>query len=109
MFDLGLSSNQLADSKRGFSFDKKGPLDMSMGKSKLTASDIINKYSEKEIADIIFNFGEEKLAKKIAKKIVEYRIMESTLELHKNNHTTISINGDNGIVTAIQTPVFRFC
>ena len=84
VFDLGLSSNQLEDSSRGFSFNRDGPLNMNMGESKVLASDIINKFSEKEIADIIFNFGEESYAKKISKKIIEHRkhkIINSTLEL----------------------------
>ena len=84
IFDLGLSSNQLEDPKRGFSFNKDGPLDMSMGCTKLLASDIINTYPQKEIANIIFNYGEEKYARKIAKKIAEYRdirIIRSTYEL----------------------------
>ena len=84
VFDLGLSSNQLEDSKRGFSFELDGPLDMRMGHSKLLASEIINTYSEKEIANIIFNYGQERYAKRIAKKITEYReikIIKNTREL----------------------------
>ena len=84
IFDLGLSSNQLEDPDRGFSFEKDGPLDMSMGDKKILLSDIINTYSQKEIANIIFNYGEEKYAKKIAKKITEYRdikFIKSTTEL----------------------------
>ena len=86
IFDLGLSTNQLDDPLRGFSFLKNGPLNMNMGQSKLLATDIINNYSEKEIADIIFKFGEERHAKKIAKSIVKYRklkIINNTLELAK--------------------------
>ena len=86
IFDLGLSSNQLADSKRGFSFEKDGPLDMRMGNTKLLASDILNTYPQEEIADIIFNFGEEKYAKRIAKNITQYRnikIIKNTRELVK--------------------------
>ena len=84
IFDLGLSSNQLEDSRRGFSFTKDGPLDMNMGSSALLASEIVNTYSQNEIANIIFNYGEEKYAKKIAKKIVESRnikIITSTSKL----------------------------
>ena len=84
IFDLGLSSNQLEDPQRGFSFLRNGPLNMNMGSSKILATDIINNYSEKEIADIIFKFGEERQAKKIAKSIVRYRqlnIIRTTLEL----------------------------
>tara|TARA_Y100000590_G_scaffold467159_1_gene645056 strand:+ start:144 stop:1124 length:981 start_codon:yes stop_codon:yes gene_type:complete len=76
IFDLGLSSNQLEDSKRGFSFEKEGPLDMRMGNSKIIASDIINSFSEKEIEKILFNYGNEKFARKIAKKIINYRKLE---------------------------------
>ena len=86
IFDLGLSSNQLEDPQRGFSFLKEGPLNMSMGQSTLLASDIINSYSEKELSDIIFKFGEERHAKKIAKSIVKYRklkVIKTTLELSK--------------------------
>jgi 16S rRNA (cytosine1402-N4)-methyltransferase len=86
IFDLGLSSNQLNDSSRGFSFDKDGPLDMRMGHNCILASDVVNTFSQKEIEDIIFKYGEEKYAKKIAKKIVEYReidFIKTTSELVK--------------------------
>ena len=71
IFDLGLSSNQLDNPKRGFSFNNDGPLDMNMGGSKIRASDVVNKFSEKKLADIFFNFGEEKFAKRIAKNILD--------------------------------------
>ena len=86
IFDLGLSSNQLNDSTRGFSFEKDGPLDMRMGNSNILASDIVNKYSQKTIEDIIYNYGEERYAKKIAKKIIEQRkvdFIKTTLDLVK--------------------------
>ena len=86
IFDLGLSSNQLEDPQRGFSFLKEGPLNMNMGmgKSNLSASVVINNFSEKEIADIIFKYGEEKNARKIARSIVKrrkFKIIKTTLEL----------------------------
>ena len=84
IFDLGLSSNQLDDPKRGFSFMFNGPLDMRMGINTKKVSDIINNYSELELANIIYNFGEERLSRRIAKKIVTARkekLIESTLEL----------------------------
>ena len=73
IFDLGLSSNQINDPKRGFSFMKEGPLDMDMGGSKTQASEVINNFSERKLADIFFELGEEKYAKRIARNIVKQR------------------------------------
>ena len=73
IFDLGLSSNQINDPKRGFSFMKEGPLDMNMGGSKVRASEVINNFSERKLADIFFELGEEKYAKRIARNIVKQR------------------------------------
>ena len=73
IFDLGLSSNQINDPKRGFSFMKDGPLDMNMGSSKIRASDVINNFSERKLADIFFELGEERYAKRIARNIVKQR------------------------------------
>ena len=84
IFDLGVSSNQVDNPSRGFSFTKNGPLNMSMGSSKIIASDVVNNYSEKKLADIFYNFGEERFAKKIARNIVISRkdkLFENTLEL----------------------------
>ena len=95
IFDLGLSSNQIQDPERGFSFEKDGPLDMRMGKSKLLVSDIVNNYSENELSDIIFNLGEERYAKKIAKKITEQRrikIIKTTTQLAKIIKESIPFN-----------------
>jgi len=76
IFDLGLSSNQINDSKRGFSFMKEGPLDMDMGGSKVRASEVINNFSERKLADIFFELGEERYAKRIARNIVKQRKIE---------------------------------
>ena len=84
-FDLGNSSMQLDDPERGFSFQKDGPLDMRMGnQSGPTASDIINLCSEATLADLIFFYGQERKARKIANKIVKERNkrkINTTLEL----------------------------
>ncbi len=84
IFDLGVSSNQIDDPERGFSFQKKGPLDMKMGSSNLNAFEVINSFDEKKLADIIFEFGEEKFSRRIARNIVINRTkksIENTLEL----------------------------
>ena len=85
LFDLGVSSPQLDDSSRGFSYHKDAPLDMRMDKDNpLTAKIIVNNYSKEELSNIFSKYGEAKFARNIAKKIVEYREekeIESTLEL----------------------------
>ncbi len=85
LFDLGVSSYQLDLPKRGFSFAREGPLDMRMSlDSPVTAADILANSSEKELCHIFFEYGEEPQARKIARKIVEYRQkkpIKSTLEL----------------------------
>jgi len=73
IFDLGLSTNQLEDPKRGFSFLTNSPLNMGMGNNKKTVMSVINNYSENELANIFYKFGEEKFSRKIAKKIVSAR------------------------------------
>ena len=85
VFDLGVSSPQLDDAKRGFSYLKNAKLDMRMDKdNKLSAYEVVNNYSEQELARIIFTYGEEKYAKNIARNIVKTRTkknIETTLEL----------------------------
>jgi 16S rRNA (cytosine1402-N4)-methyltransferase len=74
LFDLGVSSPQLDDPARGFSFQWDGPLDMRMDQSKgLTAADLVNQRQEAELADIIFHFGEERYSRRIARAIVRAR------------------------------------
>jgi 16S rRNA (cytosine1402-N4)-methyltransferase len=74
LFDLGLSSGQLTDIERGFSYRQDSPLDMRMNQqAKLTAQEIINNYSYQELADIFFKYGEEYKAKKIARRICQTR------------------------------------
>ena len=89
MFDLGVSSPQLDEEERGFSFHKDAPLDMRRDKQNpLNASIVVNEYSYDKLVDIFFRFGEEKYAKPIAKAIVSNRPIKTTLELAeiiKNN------------------------
>ncbi len=79
--DLGLSSMQIADAGRGFSFNLPGPLDMRMGGGDLTAGEIVNRTPERELADLIFKFGEERHSRRIARAIVKARPIRSTTEL----------------------------
>ena len=84
IFDIGTSSNQIDNAQRGFSFNKSGPLDMRMGASDKKAYDIINNYEEKNLADIIYQYGEERYSRVIAKEIVKNRkikFINNTLEL----------------------------
>lgn len=84
LLDLGVSSFQLDTADRGFSFHKDAPLDMRMSKTGLSAKDVVNTYSETELADVIFKYGEEKFARKIAANIVKSRQdkpIETTFEL----------------------------
>lgn len=74
LMDLGISSFQIDSPERGFSLRKEGPLDMRMDLSgEFKASDIINTYTESDLADILKNFGEERFSRRIAKFIVEER------------------------------------
>jgi len=74
LMDLGMSSKQIEDVERGFSFKDDGPLDMRMDRrSALTAAEIVNRWSEEDIADILRTYGEERFARQIARGISDYR------------------------------------
>ena len=84
LLDLGVSSFQLDTAERGFSFHKDAPLDMRMSKSGLSAYDVVNNYDEKQLADIIYRYGEEKFSRRIAANIFKARAekpIETTFEL----------------------------
>ena len=84
LLDLGVSSYQLDEESRGFSYHADAPLDMRMEKSGTSASDIVNTYSQQELAKIIFEYGEEKFSRRIAENIVSIREsapIETTLQL----------------------------
>ncbi len=84
LLDLGLSSLQLEESERGFSFQREGPLDMRFDPDQeLTAEHIVNGYDERELVDVLQRFGEEPRARRIAKRIIERRPLRTTTELAK--------------------------
>ena len=75
--DLGFGSHQMDDPDRGFSFSAEGPLDMRFDRSKrVTAADLLTRLSERELADLIYKYGEEPLSRKIARKLAEARRRE---------------------------------
>lgn len=85
LFDLGVSSPQLDERERGFSYHEDARLDMRMDKDNpLSAYEVVNNYSKEQLANIFYKYGEDKFSNNIAKKIVEYREtkpIETTLEL----------------------------
>lgn len=85
LFDLGVSSPQLDDASRGFSYHEDARLDMRMNKDNpLSAYEVVNNYEEQDLVNIFYKYGEDKFSKNIARKIVEYRKnkkIETTLEL----------------------------
>ncbi len=84
LFDLGVSSYQLDNPHRGFSYMKEAPLDMRMGESKMTVAELVNSLGEKELENILWNYGEERWARRIASFIVAERKkkpLSTTLDL----------------------------
>lgn len=84
LLDLGVSSHELDEASRGFSYHQDAPLDMRMSQEGRTAADLVNTLSERELSDIIFRYGEEKYARQIATRIVSARAekpIETTLAL----------------------------
>jgi 16S rRNA (cytosine1402-N4)-methyltransferase len=82
--DIGVSSMMLDDPERGFSFMREGALDMRMDRSQsLTAAEIVNTFGEKEIADILYKFGEERRSRPVARSIVRSRPLVSTADLSR--------------------------
>lgn len=83
--DLGVSSYQIGEPRRGFSFMHEGPLDMRMNRDlQITAADLVNTLPEKELADLIFRYGEDRLSRRIARAIVAARAkgrIETTAQL----------------------------
>ncbi len=107
ILDLGVSNTQLNNPSRGFSFSNNGPLDMRMDKnSELTAEKVVNHYSEIELSDIFFYYGDEKNARKIARRIVEQRKkkkISTTFDLVKLIKQVNSYNNKNPSTRVFQS------
>ena len=84
LMDLGVSTHQIREPGRGFSFQHDGPLDMRMNsESGISAYDVVNTYDYKKLRDLIYHYGEERLSRQIAKEIISRRPIETTLALRK--------------------------
>ena len=106
LFDLGVSSMQIDNAKRGFSFRYDGPLDMRMENSGKSAAEIINESDEQTLNDIIFTLGEERKARRIANAIVHYRknkLITTTFELAQIVRSAIGKNPKLKIDPATKT------
>lgn len=111
LFDLGFSSYHISESRRGFSFRKNEPLDMryNLKENELTAEKIINQWTEQAIADVIYNFGEDRFARHIARAVLKYRERKkiaSTVELRQIIERAIS--GSRGLTARIHPATRTF-
>jgi 16S rRNA (cytosine1402-N4)-methyltransferase len=106
VFDFGVSSFQIDDPARGFSFRGDGPLDMRMGAAGQTAADLVNRLGEAELADIFYAFGEEKASRRIAAAIVARRALqkfERTADLAGLIRSVVRVDRKNLIDPATRT------
>jgi 16S rRNA (cytosine1402-N4)-methyltransferase len=98
LFDLGLSSLQLEEQSRGFSFQREGPLDMRFSpRQELTAADIVNTYTEEELADLLWRYGEERQSRRIARRLIEERPFRTTTQLAKAVEQAVG-RGARGVI-----------
>ncbi|MDX2049982.1 MAG: 16S rRNA (cytosine(1402)-N(4))-methyltransferase RsmH [Rickettsiaceae bacterium] len=93
VYDLGVSSMQLDEKARGFSFQLNAPLDMRMGSGELTARDIVNQLEEHELANIIYEYGGEHKSRKIAKAIINARAIKPIATTHELSAIIKSVYG----------------
>jgi 16S rRNA (cytosine1402-N4)-methyltransferase len=106
LMDLGVSSLQLDDAGRGFSFQKDGPLDMRMDPTlNQTAAKWLNEADEKDIADAFYHYGEERESRRVARAIVKYRPIQGTLKLAEI--VSRALGGRRGKRTHPATKVFQ--
>lgn len=103
LLDLGVSSHQIDDSERGFSFRFTGPLDMRMNREQsLSAYEVVNNYDETKLANIIYEYGEERLSRQIAKAIVNFRPLKTTEELKTIVESVVSRYNKREVKSSVQ-------
>ena len=103
LLDLGVSSHQIDDSERGFSFRFTGPLDMRMNREQsLSAYGVVNNYDETKLANIIYEYGEERLSRQIAKAIVNSRPLKTTEELKTIVESVVSRYNKREVKSSVQ-------
>lgn len=84
LLDLGVSTHQITEADRGFTFQEEGPLDMRMGNLRgVTAYEVVNEYSYEDLRDVIYHYGEERKSREIAQEIISRRPIETTTELRE--------------------------
>ncbi|MDD9900205.1 MAG: 16S rRNA (cytosine(1402)-N(4))-methyltransferase RsmH [Alphaproteobacteria bacterium] len=108
VLDIGVSSMQLDEAGRGFSFRHDGPLDMRMSQNGQSAGDFVNTADEKTLADVIYTYGEEHAARRIARRIIEARqekMLKTTQDLAAVVHDVLPMHG--GIKTDTATKTFQ--
>ena len=106
MLDIGVSSMQVDQAERGFSFKKDGFLDMRMSRQGLSAADVVNTFSQEELANIIYLYGEERFSRRIASAIVARRkekAFERTLDFANVVRSAIPHKGNDGTDPATRT------
>ena len=106
VLDVGVSSIQIDNAERGFSFNKDAALDMRMSMEGETAADAVNSLSEEDLANVIYNYGEERASRKIAKRIVEFRqtaTITTTKQLADIVHSVLPKRHDKKTDTATKT------
>ena len=103
LLDLGVSSHQIDDKDRGFSFRFDSALDMRMNtEDLLTADMVVNEYTEENLANVIYNYGEERLSRKIAKDIVNARPVKTTFQLKEIVEKCVSKYNKREVKSSIQ-------
>ena len=109
VLDLGVSSMQIDGAERGFSFRLDGPLDMRMSGVGQSAADVVNNFDEKELADILYTYGEEKQSRKIAKAIMANRPITTTQKLAEIIHSVMPRPKDGSDSAMRSFQALRIC